>query len=524
MRIIPHPGPARGLVEDAIAEAEERGLVGAVAAGDARAWGEHADAAREWTGWLRAPDEMRAHVPLIDGLVARAREDGVRHVLVLGMGGSSLSPEVTRRTFGHGAGIELRILDSTDPVAVEAITHGVDPARCLAITSSKSGTTAEPLAFLAHVEQFLADSLGASAHDHLIAITDPGTPLAERGVSEGWRMVATNPADVGGRFSALTLFGLIPMAFAGVPLLPLLDHAEAARSDPEAVRLGVALAALARAGRDKLTLIADPGIGSFGLWAEQLIAESLGKQGEGIIPIADEPIGDPDAYGFDRVLLHLRLTGEHDADVAAIAAAGIPAFVMDIRETLDVGGLYMGLEVAVAAAGAVLGVNPFDQPDVQAAKEAANRALAGAGIPRDDREEPEAIARAIDMLGRGDYLSLLTFSTPTPAGDRIMSDIRTAVRRRTRAATTAGWGPRFLHSTGQLHKGGPGSGVFVQLLGPGAPDLPIPGQDHTFGELLRAQAIGDAQALESRGRRLVRIDLGEDPDAGLRRVARAAGA
>ena len=183
MRIIPHPGPARGLVEDAIAEAEERGLVGAVAAGDARAWGEHADAAREWTGWLRAPDEMRAHVPLIDGLVAQAREDGVRHVLVLGMGGSSLSPEVTRRTFGHGAGIELRILDSTDPVAVEAITHGVDPARCLAITSSKSGTTAEPLAFLAHVEQFLADSLGASAHDHLIAITDPGTPLAERGVS-----------------------------------------------------------------------------------------------------------------------------------------------------------------------------------------------------------------------------------------------------------------------------------------------------------------------------------------------------
>ncbi len=524
MRIIPHPGPANGLVEDAVAEAEGRGLVGAVAAGDPAAWGEHSGDAGNWLGWLRAPDEMRAHVPLIDGLVARAREDGVRHVLVLGMGGSSLSPEVTRRTFGHGAGIELRVLDSTDPVAVESITHGVDPERCLAITSSKSGTTSEPLAFLAHVEQFLTDALGQSARDHLIAITDPGTPLALRGQAEGWRLVATNPADVGGRFSALTLFGLIPMAFAGVPLVPLLDRAEAARNDPAAVRLGVALAALARAGRDKLTIIADPGIGSFGLWAEQLIAESLGKQGEGIIPIADEPLGDPDAYGFDRVLLHLRFTGEHDADVAAIAATGIPAFVMDIRDTLDVGALYMGLEVAVAAAGAVLGVNPFDQPDVQAAKEAAGRALAGAGIPRDDREEPEAIARAVDMLGRGDYLSLLTFSTPTPEGDRIMASIRRVVRARTRAASTAGWGPRFLHSTGQLHKGGPDSGVFVQLLGPGSPDLPIPGQDHTFGDLLRAQAIGDAQALESRGRRLVRIDLGDDALAGLRRAARAVGA
>lgn len=524
MRIISHPGPATGLVEEAIAEAEGRGLLDAIMAGELSAWGDHADSAGDWTGWLRAPDEMRAQVPMIERLVAGAGDDGIRHVLVLGMGGSSLSPEVTRRTFGHGAGIELRVLDSTDPVAVESITHGVDPACCLAITSSKSGTTAEPSAFLAHVEQFLTDALGGSARGHLIAITDPGTPLAERAESEGWRRVATNPPDVGGRFSALTLFGLIPMAFAGVPLTALLDRAESARRDPDTVRLGVALAALARAGRDKLTIIADPAIGSFGLWAEQLIAESLGKQGEGIIPIADEPLGDPDTYGFDRVLLHLRLTGEHDADVAAIAATGVPLFVMDIGQPLDIGGLYMGLEMAVAAAGATLGVNPFDQPDVQAAKEAANRALAGAGVPRDDREGPEALARAVDMLERGDYLSLLAFSTPTPAGDRIMSAIRAAVRAHTRAATTAGWGPRFLHSTGQLHKGGPGSGVFVQFLGPGTPDLPIPGQDHTFGELLRAQAIGDAQALESRGRRLVRIDLGDDPEAGLRQAARAVGA
>lgn len=524
MRVIPRPGPAAGLVEDAIADAEARGLVQAVLAGDPSAWGAHAHAAREWTGWMRAPSEMRGHVAPITALVHGAGAQGINHVLVLGMGGSSLSPEVTRRTFGHGAGIELRILDSTDPVAVEQVTEGLDPARCLAITSSKSGTTAEPLAFLAHVEQWLGDALGEGARDHLVAITDPGTPLAVRAADEGWRMVAVNPADVGGRFSALTLFGLIPMAFAGVAIDEVLDLAAAARDDADTVRLGVALAALARSGRDKLTIIADPGIGSFGLWAEQLVAESLGKAGEGIVPIADEPLGDAGEYGSDRVVLHLRLTGEHDADVAAIGATGIPVFVMDIRRPVDVAGIYMGLEMAVAAAGAELGVNPFDQPDVQAAKEAANRALAGAGVPRDDRGEPEDIPRAVDMLERGDYLALLAFTTPTPEGDRLMSAMRRVIRHRTRAATTAGWGPRFLHSTGQLHKGGPGSGVFVQFLGPGSPDLPIPGQDHTFGELLRAQAIGDAQALDTAGRRVVRIDLGDDPLMGLRRAAAALGA
>lgn len=522
MRIIARPGPAAGLVADAIADA--RGLVRGVMAGDPRAWGEHADAARTWTGWRRAPDEMRAQVPALEALVAGARDQGIRHVLVMGMGGSSLSPEVTRRTFGHASGIELRILDSTDPVAVQRATDGVDPTTCLAITSSKSGTTAEPLAFLAHVGQFLRDALGDATRDHLIAITDAGTPLARRAQDEGWRMVATNPPDVGGRFSALTLFGLIPMAFAGVPLTPLLDLARDARADSAPVHLGVALAALAQAGRDKLTIVADPGIGSFGLWLEQLVAESLGKAGGGIVPVADEPLGDPGGYGSDRVLVHLRLTGEHDADVAAIGATGIPVFVLDIRTPLDVAGLYMGLEVAVAAAGAVMGINPFDQPDVQAAKEAAHRALGGDGIRRDERGEPEDIVQAVEMLGRGDYLALLAFTTPTPGGARSLAAMRAAVRARTRAATTAGWGPRFLHSTGQLHKGGPGSGVFVQFLGPGAPDLPIPGQDHTFGDLLRAQAVGDAEALGAVGRRVVRIALGDDPEAGLRRAAAALGA
>ena len=255
------------------------------------------------------------------------------------------------------------------------------------------------------------------------------------------------------------------------------------------------------------------------------MAESLGKDGEGIIPIAGEPLGNPDEYGFDRVILHLRLTGEHDDDVALIGASGIPVFVLDLREPLDVGALYMTLEIAIATAGAELGINPFNQPDVQAAKDAANTALASEdGIPKDDREGPEAIARAIGMLEGGDYLALLAFTTPTPGGERHLNAIRAAVRASTKSATTAGWGPRFLHSTGQLHKGGPGSGVFVQFLGPGGPDLPIPGQDHTFGDLLRAQAIGDAQALVERGRRVVRIDLGDDPEAALALAARVAAA
>jgi len=517
------PGPATGLVEDAIADAEGRGLIGHVRAGDPAAWGAHADAARDWTGWLRAPEAMRPHITDINALVDACNAEGITHALVLGMGGSSLSPEVTRRTFGHAAGIELRVLDSTDPVAVAGITDGIDPRRCLAIVSSKSGTTAEPLAFAAEVGQWMGDAMGEAFRDRFVAITDPGTPLAVRAADEGWRMVAENMPDVGGRFSALTLFGLIPMALAGVPVDTVLDRAAAAREGSDGPRLGVALAALAKAGRDKLTIVADPGIGSFGLWAEQLVAESLGKDGEGIIPIAGEPLGDPDEYGFDRVILHLRLTGEHDADVAAIGASGIPVFVLDLREPLDTGALYMTLEIAIATAGAELGINPFNQPDVQAAKDAANAALANEdGIPTDDREGPEAIARAIDMLERGDYLAMMAFTTPTPGGERHMDAIRAAVRRRTKAATTFGWGPRFLHSTGQLHKGGPGSGVFVQFLGPGSPDLPIPGQDHTFGDLLRAQAIGDAAALDARGRRVIRIDLGNDPEAGLALAARVA--
>ncbi len=519
------PGPAKGLVEDAIADAEGRGLIGHVRAGDPAAWGAHADAARDWIGWLRAPEAMRPHIADIDSLVAACHQEGIRHALILGMGGSSLSPEVTRRTFGHGDGIELRVLDSTDPVAVARITEGIDPATCLAIVSSKSGTTAEPLAFAAHVGLFIKDALGEAWRDRFVAITDPGTPLAIRAADEGWRMVAENMPDVGGRFSALTLFGLIPMALAGVPVADVLDRAAAAREGSDGPRLGVALAALARSGRDKLTIVADPGIGSFGLWAEQLVAESLGKDGEGIIPIAGEPLGAPDEYGFDRVILHLRLTGEHDDDVALIGASGIPVFVLDLREPLDVGALYMTLEIAIATAGAELGINPFNQPDVQAAKDAANKALASEdGIPKDDREGPEAIARAIGMLEKGDYLALLAFTTPTPGGERHLEAIRAAVRASTKSATTAGWGPRFLHSTGQLHKGGPGSGVFVQFLGPGSPDLPIPGQDHTFGDLLRAQAIGDAQALVERGRRVVRIDLGDDPEAALALAARVAAA
>lgn len=526
MLLTMYPGPAAGLVEDALADAESRGLIGRVRAGDPTAWGAHADDAAAWTGWLRAPEEMRPQVPRIDALVAQCHREGVRHALILGMGGSSLSPVVTQRTFGHGGGIELRVLDSTDPVAVAGITDGVDPSRCIVLVSSKSGTTAEPLAFAAHVGAVFETSLGATMRESMVAVTDHGTPLALRAAHEGWRMVAENPSDVGGRFSALTLFGLIPMALAGVPLGPLLDRAAEARESADPPRLGVALAALARAGRDKLTIIADPGVGSFGLWAEQLVAESLGKEGTGIIPIAGEPIGDPDEYGFDRVLLHLRVTGENDADVRAIADGGVPAFVLDIPDPLDVGGLYMALEIAIATAGAELGINPFNQPDVQAAKDATLRVLhastSGADAQGDTREPPEAIERAIGMLETGDYMALLAFTTPTPSGERSLNAIRAAVRARTRAATTAGWGPRFLHSTGQLHKGGPESGVFVQFLGPGTPDVPIPGQDHTFGDLIRAQAQGDAEALESHGRRVVRIDLGDDPEEGLRRAARAA--
>jgi glucose-6-phosphate isomerase len=513
-------GPHQSAVADAWRRAGDAGLPGRLRASDPSAFGRHAAGAAPWIGWLRAPLEMRAHTHDLAAFARGCREDGITHAIVLGMGGSSLCPEVSRLTYGRELGIELRVLDSTDPAAVAAAGRGLDPARTLHIVASKSGTTVEPLAFMAHFWARAEAVLGAEeAGRRFVAITDPETPLGEDARERGFRAVLENPADIGGRYSALSLFGLLPMALLGVPLDPLLDRAQAALAADAGPQLGVALAALAEAGRDKVTVLADPAVGSIGLWVEQLVAESLGKEGLGLIPVAEEPLDAPEAFGPDRAFVYHRMTGHHDADVAALAAAGHPVLTLELRDTLDLGAVYMAWELATAAAGAQLGVNPFDQPDVQAAKDATNRVLARlerGEEAEDQREPPEAVAAQAGALAPGDYLALLAFCPPSPAADRALAAIRAQVRARTGAATTAGYGPRFLHSTGQLHKGGPASGVFVQFLSEDPEDLPVPGKPYSFGQLKRAQALGDADALAERGRRVLRVGLGPDAAAGLR--------
>jgi len=515
-------GTSARAVRDAWDLASATGLAARVRAGDASAFGPHADGARDRLGWLRAPVEGRGHVADIESLLRELRVEGVRHALVLGMGGSSLSPEVTRRTFGHRAGLELRVLDSTDPAAVAAAGAGVDPERAIYIVASKSGTTLETLAFLDHFWAQAEAAVGTgAAGPRFVAITDPGTPLAEDAAVRGFRGVAHAPPDVGGRYSALSPFGLVAMGLAGVPLQPLLDRAQVALASDDGPRLGIALAALADAGRDKVTLVQDPPVGGFGLWVEQLLAESLGKQGRGVVPVEGEPFAGAEAYGADRVFVYHRMTGEHDADLAEVGAEGHPVLILDVPEPLELGALYLTWQLATACAGALLGVDPFDQPDVQAAKDATDAALGrmlDGGDGQDGLLPPDALAGALDAAGPGGYLAIQAFCPPSPAADRALGAIRAAAMARSGLATTSGYGPRYLHSTGQLHKGGPVGGVYVQLVSEDEFDLELPGRPYGFGHLKRAQAQGDAQALAERGRAPVRIALGPDPRNGLAAV------
>ena len=519
MALTMQTGTHAAAIDAAWDEARAADVAGRLRAGDATVFGDHADAAAPWIGWLRAPDEMRAHQDAVAALVEDARAQGVRHAIVLGMGGSSLCPEVTRTTYGSPSGIELRVLDSTDPANVAAVAEGTDPATTLYIVASKSGTTVEPTSFMNHFLDSATRALGAeAAAKRFVAITDTGTKLAAEARERGFRAVFENPADIGGRYSALSLFGLVPMALAGVPIASVLDRAATAKASDDGAHLGVALGTLGLAGRDKVTVLVDPPLSSFGLWVEQLVAESLGKLGKGLVPVAQEPGGLPADYGDDRVFVYCRLTGDLDLDTRALAGAGHPVFTLPVADAVDLGALYMTWELATAAAGSVLGVNPFDQPDVQAAKDATVAVLSQmerGEEPEDVRQHVEAVRDAVAQVGPGDYLAFLAFCPNSPAADRAAHALRLAARRRTGAATTFGYGPRFLHSTGQLHKGGPDNGVFVQFVSDDAADIPIPGTPHTFGALKRAQACGDAAALAGRGRRLVRIGLGPDPVAGL---------
>jgi glucose-6-phosphate isomerase len=510
------------------------------------------EAIAERLGWLDAPRHFTDLVPSLEGFGDGMVEAGFTTAIVAGMGGSSLAPDVLHRTFGSQEGyLDLRILDSTDPDAVGAALDDREPLQTLVIVASKSGTTVEPNAFLAAAWDRATKAL-AKIHHHaydnagatVVAITDPGKSLQAIPHHDQFREVFLNPPDIGGRYCALTYVGLVPASLIGIDLDALLASAsamlEACREpDPESnpgLSLGIAIGTLARAGRDKLTFLPDDEIAAFGAWAEQLIAESTGKHGVGIVPVDLEPLRAPETYGSDRTFVRLALDGATDGGRDALAddleAAGHPVIRIAIPDPIDLGGEFVRWEVATAIAGVVLGIDPFDQPNVEEAKQRTREVLDAASrgrsvpstVPATRADDPGLPGALVAHLGRrttNAYLALQAFIAPSAGRDEAMARIRAQLVDATRNATTAGYGPRFLHSTGQLHKGGPPTGWFLQLTSDHPDPRPIPGWPYTFEQLIDAQADGDHAAITAHGLPILRIHLGADPDAGLAALERA---
>ena len=462
-------------------------------------------------GWVTVAREMAGVVEELREFAEEVRQR-FRHVMVCGMGGSSLCPEVLARTFGHQAGFpELLVLDSTDPDVIAAFAERIEAEKCLFVIASKSGTTTEPNVFL----KFWYDRVKSGKN--FVAITDPGTPLVETAKDHGFRRIFLNQPDIGGRYSAFSYFGMVPAALMGLEI----EKALAFQLDQEnALKLGVAIGECANAGRDKLTFVIDPQLETFGLWIEQLIAESTGKQGKGILPVVGETLGDPSVYGDDRVFVAISFA-DSDLNLNGFADAGHPVIYRKLTSLYDLGAEFFTWEFATACAGWRLGINPFDQPNVQEAKDATRELLAeftkNGRLPDANAASSitDAVKSQLATIKPGDYIAFLNYIEETPAIDDKLQQIRNYLRDTTRCATTIGYGPRFLHSTGQLHKGGPNSGVFFQFGAKDEVDFPIPGEAYSFSVLKEAQALGDFRALKARGRRVVRIDLGEALLSGL---------
>lgn len=526
-------------------------------------------------GWLELPTAMRVDVPRLEALFVEVEAAGIERAVLLGMGGSSLAAETMARVLGVSPHhLSLTVLDSTDPAQVRRVAEAGPLDRTLFIVSSKSGTTAEVDALYRYFSGRLADALATgkqpapngNAHEsqrvadwrrHMVAITDPGTPLEKMARAEGFRAVYLNPRDIGGRFSALSLFGLVPAALVGADLERLLEGAgqmawqcrsTVPPEDNPGIRLGLAMGECARQGRDKLTLLASPGLEAFGPWVEQLIAESTGKRGAGILPVEGEPLLEPSAYRDDRLFVYLRLTGADngalDAHAAALAEAGHPVVALRLDDVYDLGAEFYRWEFATAVAGQRLGINPFDQPNVEAAKERAREALERYAEERALPEEAPVLQEGdlqihgpsldaasmsdylggfLSQAGEHDYVAIMAYLDRNETYDGQLQSLRYTIATGTRLATTVGFGPRFLHSTGQLHKGGPDTGLFIQITHTDADDVAVPDAGYTFGILKRAQALGDLLALRDAGRRVVQVHLQGDVATGLEALGEAMG-
>jgi transaldolase / glucose-6-phosphate isomerase len=557
--------PLTQAVQSALKDWQTNNKMARLWRGDPSLWtGDDED---KWVGWLPIVEDQFAHLKQLNDAAADAAKAGFTHALLLGMGGSSLCPEVLKITYGRQPGHpELHVLDSTDPAQIKSIENQVDLATTLCIVASKSGSTLEPNIFKQYFFDRMQQVVGKDkAGEHFIAITDPGSKMQQVAERDHFRKIFFGVASIGGRYSALSNFGMVPAAVMGLDLTKFLQRTNEmvqackpevpADQNPGAV-LGAILGTLGNLGRNKVTIITSPGIHDLGAWLEQLIAESTGKIGKGLIPVDREALGAPEVYGNDRVFVHLRLADEPDMaqkqKLDALRTAGHPVVEIELADTYDLGQEFFRWEIATAVAGSILKINPFNQPDVEASKivtrqlteayeksgklpeespifddgsiklftderNAANlNKLAGT-----DRSLTGFLRAHLSQFNPGDYMALLAYIEMNGAHEESLQAMRHAVRDRKHVATCLGFGPRFLHSTGQAYKGGPNTGVFLQITCDDANDLPVPGQKYTFGTVKAAQARGDFQVLADRKRRALRVHLPKDVEAGLENLGRA---
>jgi glucose-6-phosphate isomerase len=559
-------------VRNQIERLRDQGFAERFWAKDASLWSDDPQvegAIRNRLGWMSVLPDMQKDCALLRSFADEVRRAGFTHALLLGMGGSSLCAEVCSRTFGVRRGfLDLAVLDSTDPAAVRRAERRAPLNKTLFIVATKSGTTTETLSFYRYFFERVRRRAGDRAGEQFVAITDPETPLVALADESGFRRTFLNPPDIGGRYSALSYFGLLPAALLGIDMGALLDRAEALLSAKNAslkteqhpaILLGIALAELGRQGRDKVTFQLAPEIAAFGCWAEQLIAESTGKQGKGLIPVDGEPLGHPRAYGDDRVFIHMRMKGSADAAAVrrleALQRAGHPVIRIELADRRDIGKEFFRWEIATAVTAAIWKINAFDEPNVKESKDNTERLLKRFSTGKDGGNE-KAAARSSGLrlfgaspsvAGRkaaptnrgsvgnlirdllmthlrkasdGDYVALLAYLSPSRRLDQTFAQLRRRLRDGLRVATTVGYGPRYLHSTGQLHKGGPANGVFVEFTADDAFDLEIPGLPYGFSVLKQAQARGDQEALESRARWFLRVHINGSAENGLRQILR----
>ena len=518
------------MMATALGELAQARVVDRVWAKDHTLWKPEPTEIENRLGWLTVADHMRQRAGELRTFAQSACQQGIEDVVLLGMGGSSLGPEVLRCTFGSARGFpRLWVLDSTVPGFVRQVTDTINPARTLFIVASKSGGTIEVMSLFAHFWELVANTKDARDGTQFIAITDPGTGLERMARDYRFWQTFTNPPDIGGRYSVLSYFGLVPAALIGMDIATLLDractmaascrHSAPLRDNPGAY-LGAMMGTLGRAGRDKVTIVASPKIGSFGIWAEQLIAESTGKEGTGLVPVAEEPLANPLAYGHDRLFVYLRLAGDANAtldrQVQALERAGHPVLRITLKDRCDLGAEFFRWEFATAIAGHVLGIHPFDQPNVQESKDNTQRVLrqveTNGQLPTMSSATPAQAGKQIAGNAQpGQYLAILAYATPSSRMDAALRSLRKAVLTSSKLTTTSGYGPRYLHSTGQLHKGGPNAGRFLELVEEMTPDLKVPGKPFSFGTLAQAQAVGDLQSLHAHRRQAIRVKLGHQP-------------